>query len=104
MKEIKSSSFTVVYLKTEFKKLKDIKRAIDELNKRAKLTVLRTYKELGEIKKGSRYEDWCLLVIACKLAEKGVKVIVVSRDRGIANACKELGELGYTIYHHYPQI
>ena len=104
MKEIENVTFTVVYLKTEFEKLKDIKRAIDELNKRAKLAVLRTYKELGEIKKGSRYEDWCLLVIAFKLAENGVKVVVISRDKGIATACKEHRELGYTTAHEYRLI
>jgi len=102
LKEIKSAPLRVVYLRTNFKRLKDLKSSLDKLERRAKLTILKVYKELGELSKGSRHEDFCLLTVACLLAERG-EVVVVSRDRGIATSCRLLGELGYSIEHYIPR-
>jgi len=102
LNEIKSAPLTVVYLRTGFKRFKDVKSSLDRLERRAKLAILRVYKELGELSKGSRHKDFCLLTVACLLAERG-EVVVVSRDRGIATSCRLLRELGYSIEHYLPR-
>ena len=53
-------------------------------------------KHPGTTSKGSRHEDFCLLTVACLLAE----VVVVSRDKDIATSCKILRELSYSIEHY----
>lgn len=103
MKEIREGVFKVIFLKTEFKKFSDIKRALDKMDRSAKLTVINVYKELNELDNDSRFEDWCLLTVAYEVC-KDREVLVVSRDRGIKLSCEALRELGVPIKHYSPKF